>query len=313
MLDLVDGIGLVRTEQMVATGYSQMTSLKQILLTEDAGGYTNLFDWAGQDYRRIFAKLDQDQPVKIRLFDFVHREILNKQEQEQFIAKYGKLDIHGGQALEAWPQLYQRQVRTIFRALKDADTVGTTPLEIMMPAVRTEQDVLAIKKIVSEEAGRLRVKPEQYRFGVMIETLESCENISAIAKHCDFISFGTNDLTQQFFDISRSDLKAHARFAEKNGYDPFRKLSPQIFDLMHATVADARAANPALKIDVCGAQAADPDTAVALFNIGVDNVSVAPNLANLFGLPVLLNYMAYDALQKPGTASAPAGAKKVVP
>lgn len=308
LLDYVAGIGLVRTEQLVAINTRQVQYLKEVLLQNDAGALTNLCSSIQRDYERVIRKLGDENPVKIRLFDFVHHEILNKDEQKRFLDKYGRLDIHGSAALATWPQLYRTQVRAIFDSLNYCRLKNATPLEIMMPSVRTEQDTLEIKKLIAEEARAAGIKPGQYSFGVMAETLESCENIGAIAKHCDFISFGTNDLTQQYFDMSRSDLKAHAAFAGKHGYDPFKKLSPEIFAIMKSVVTRGREANPALKVDVCGAQAADPDTALALFGIGVDNVSVAPNLGNLYGLPALLNYKMYDAQQvaaKPANANAP--------
>jgi hypothetical protein len=304
LLEQVQGIGLVRTEQLVATNGAHHEALKSILLkkSDDGDSYDNLFGSTKYYYGRIIERLGYGTPVKFRLFDFVHREILDKDEQKEFLDIYGKLDIHGGEALDTWPRLYREQVRTIFAALKGADPLTELPLEIMMPAVRTEKDVLDIKSIVDEEARAAGVAQPRYSFGVMVETLQSCENISAIARHCDFISFGTNDLTQEYFGIARSDLKAHANFAGKNGFDPFKKLAPDILNIIQSVVAKGREANKALRIDVCGAQAADPDTAVALFKAGVDNISVAPSLGNLFGLPVLLNYRALDAMKAPPPA-----------
>ncbi|MEZ0226406.1 MAG: aldolase/citrate lyase family protein [Alphaproteobacteria bacterium] len=313
LLEQLQGIGLVRTEQLVATNGSHHEALKSILLkkNDDGDGYDHLFGTSKYYYSRIIDRLDYGTPVKFRLFDFVHREILDKDEQKEFVELYGKLDIHGGEALETWPRLYVEQVRTIFAALKAADPVTELPLEIMMPAVRTEKDVLDIKKIVEEEAKAAGIEPRQYSFGVMVETLQSCENISAIAKHCDFISFGTNDLTQEYFNMARSDLKAHANFAGKNGFDPFKKMAPDILNIIQSVVTKGREANKSLRIDVCGAQAADPDTAVALFKAGVDNISVAPSLGNLFGLPALLNYRAFDAMKGTPPAPTPASSPEV--
>ncbi|MBI3440388.1 MAG: hypothetical protein HY052_01045 [Proteobacteria bacterium] len=298
ILDSIEGIGLVRTEQMVAIDQAQITALKKILLHGDPDdrAYRDLFDDAVYNYGDIIRKLHDAQPVKIRLFDFTHQEILNKEEQKQFLTLHNKLDIHGGEALAAWPRLYQKQIETIFLALRRENVSSGTLLEIMMPAIRTEKEVLDIKHMIDEEACKQGIQPSEYSFGIMAETIEACNNIGQIARHCDFISFGTNDLTQQVLDLPRSDLKAHARFTAKNGYDPFQKIAPQVFDLMKTVVAEGRAANPHLKIDVCGAQAADPDTALSLYDIGVDNISVAPNMSNLYGLPVLLNYRAYEAL-----------------
>src|SRR5690606_34694868 len=108
-------------------------------------------------------------PVKIRLFDFVHGEILTKEEQKPFIEKYGRLDIHGGAALETWPELYRRQAATILSALQSANIWSDRPLEIMMPAVRTEEDTLRIKQVIEEEAEKLGIPRGKFSFGVMVE------------------------------------------------------------------------------------------------------------------------------------------------
>jgi len=299
-LDMVDGIGLVRTEQMAVANQSLLGSIKQALLGGEPNdeAYRNIATQSSYTYSNLVTRLDDNQPVKIRLFDFVHDEILNKGEQRQFLEKYPKLDIHGGEALETWPRLYREQVRSIFDALKWYSYHQATPLEIMMPAVRTEEDVRAIKNIVDEEAQRAGIKPDQYSFGVMAETLDCCTNIEKIAPLCDFISFGTNDLTQQYTGMARGDLKAHARFAQQHGYDPFKILDPAVMGIVCDVTARARKANPALKVDICGAQAADPKTAVQLFRTGINNISVAPNPANLFALPLQLGYMMYDASLK---------------
>ena len=304
LMRYVQGIGLVRTEQMVAASSWQVEGLKNILLkkTGDYADFCQGFRW---DYQRLIEKLDAGTPVKFRLFDFVHGEILNKEEQKQFIGLYGRLDIHGGAALETWPKLYRGQVRAIFEALTEVNPFTEQPLEIMMPAVRTEADVVAIRAIVDEEAKRFGVGPARYSFGVMAETLDACKNIAAIAKHVDFISFGTNDLTQEALNIPRNNLKQQAHFEERHGFNPFRKLAPEILDILRDTIQKGRESKPALKIDVCGAQAADPDTAMKLYGMGIDNISVAPSLGNLFGLPVLLNYRAYDALKGPAPSGAP--------
>jgi hypothetical protein len=106
--------------------------------------------------------------------------------------------------LTAWPSesaitfgaawaLSQPGSDLFFRALRCVDSDSDIPLEIMMPVVKTEDDVLKIKKVIDEDAERAGIESSRYSFGVMIETLESCKNIAAIARHCDFISFGTND------------------------------------------------------------------------------------------------------------------------
>lgn len=297
-LSAVDGIGLVRTEQMAATDSYLLRDVKSVLLDGSDQSYKELSRNSGYSYQGIVGKLNAGQPVKIRLFDFIHSEILSKDEQKIFLQKYPKLDIHGGEALATWPRLYREQVSGIFKELKFANITSGVPLEIMMPAVKTEQDARDIKKVIEGEADKAGISSHQYSFGVMVETVESCENIKKIAPLCDFISFGTNDLTQQYTGMERGDLKAHARFAEKHGYDPFKVLAPEVMGLVKTVTAKGREANPALKVDICGAQAADPATAIKLFEAGIDNISVAPNPGNLYGLPLLLNYQMYDALHQ---------------
>ena len=295
-LGAVEGIGLVRTEQMVAANKRLLEDIKAVLLTGDEAAYKNFSYDSSASYWGFVEKLNDGKPVKIRLFDFVHGEILNRDEQKQFLKKYPRLDIHGGKALATWPRLYREQVGAIFKALKSVSS--DVPLEIMMPAVRTKKDVQTIKKVIEEEAQKAGILSSQYSFGVMIETLDSCKKIEKIAPLCDFISFGTNDLTQQYTGMGRGDLKAHAKYAGKHhGLDPFKVLAPEVLDIVRDVTARGRKANPALKVDICGAQAADPDTAIKLFDAGIDNISVAPNPANLYSLPLLLNYRMYDALQ----------------
>ncbi len=308
-LGVVGAIGLVRTEQMAAASQTLMKNIKSILLDEQNDkAYEELAYRSRGVYMDMFQKLRAGQPVKVRLYDFVHAEILNKDEQKLFLEKYPKLDIHGGEALATFPRLYQEQVRTIFDALKKSEIKSDTPLEIMMPAVRTKKDVLDIKQLIKEEADKAGIASSQYSFGVMAETLECCKKIDVIAPLCDFISFGTNDLTQEYTGMDRGDLKAHAAFAEKNGYDPFKTLAPEVMEIVRDTTARGRAANPALKVDICGAQAADPDTALKLFKTGIDNISVSPSPGNLFGLPLLLNYRQYDELHQKKPANKPKAA-----
>lgn len=307
------GIGLVRTEQMVVTNSNALTNFKSFLFRGDDETCRSFIEGIRYKYDDSVKQL-RHGPVKVRLFDFVHEELLGKEEQKRFLEEYGRLDIHGGAALETWPRLYREQVRALFDSIKATTRFSGTlprPLEIMMPAVRTEQDVLAIKQIVAEEADGAYLDRDTYKFGVMIETLDACKNIEAIAPHCDFISFGTNDLTQQYTGMARGDMRAHALFAKKHGFDPFKELSPDVFKLVTDTLGRGRKVNPALQADACGAQAADIGTALKLFEAGIENISVAATPANLWGLPMQLNYRRYDAMKK--DAARPKPGAKVTP
>ena len=126
-------------------------------------------------------------------------------------------------------------------------------------------------------------------FGVMIETTRSCMEIEEIAKQVDFISFGTNDLTQDYTGIGRGDLLARKKFVAERGFNPFAELAPEIQELMSDVVTKARAVNPDIRVDVCGAQAANAGMLSSFEKMGIDAISVAPNKQNLYVLGTEIN------------------------
>jgi len=297
-LRLAGGIGLVRTEQVAAGLAVQADALREVLLQDTDDAHAKLKASMEDSYRAFIYKMNPSYPVKMRLFDLSPKELFNREDQVKFHEKYGSYNIHGGQALETWPRLYKEQVDAVFQAFKTTNMgYSGKPLQVMMPAVRTEQDTLTVKKLVEAAAQNVGAPDNSYSFGVMIETLDSCKNAAAIIKHCDFISFGTNDLTQQALDVPRDDLRARARYEEKHGFDPYKKLAPEVMVLIQNVCEVARASNPKIEIDICGGQAADMDTAMSLFDVGVDNISVAPSLANLRALPLMLNYRQFDRMK----------------
>lgn len=311
VLEHAADIGLVRTEQLAGASEAQMEALKSFWLEGDEKACETAGRLAQTDYETVFQKLKDGNRVRIRMYDFVQREILDPQGRSRFLAKYGASDIRGGEALAQWPQLYRMQLAAIFKAFRKTEGKKSPPLEIMMPAVKTLADVQAARRVVEDAAKAAGISADKYKFGVMVETLQACENIRAIAPCCDFISFGTNDLTQDYFGVSRTDLKEHEKIKAETGCNPFETMSPEIFDLVGKVTAQARQARPGIEISVCGAQAQDADTAARLFNeAGVDSISVNPTPGNMYGLAVAIAYSAYDMFGKkpatPATALAPA-------
>lgn len=304
------GIGLVRTEQMVSGQKIQKKNLITYLLKDKQIALKDLINSITYDYEKLCDNLWHQRPVRIRLFDIAPRELMTKKEQIAFFAKHHSLDIHGGKAVQTWPELYQQQIRAIISAYNieisaEPESPSPQPIEIMMPAINTKADVLAIKKMVTVEAKAQGLERKHYKFGVMIETLQSCDDIEQIVPHCDFISFGSNDLTQDYFAITRGDLIAQSHFKTKHGYNPFQTMAPEILNLIKATLNKARKIKPKLIIDICGAQAADIAMAETLFNAGIDSISAAPTAMNMMALPARLNYHYYDRLHNAGPANRP--------
>lgn len=272
-------IGLVRTEQGIFTDSHASEKVKTVLL----GGFSKIGDLR-QALRNVHGFKDRENATRYRLMDLNLKEVMTQEQQRQFIARHGRLDIRGGAALSVWTEFYRQQVSVI---AERANSVKGE-IEIMMPAIETGADVAAFTAL-AREAGSGRCP-----LGVMIETRPACDNIAEIAPQCDFISFGTNDLTAAFYNLDRGDLRARHDFTVTNGYDPFVKLSPEVFDLMRGVIAAARAAKPSITIDVCGAQAVNPDTAVDLLDAGINHISVAPTRENLAILPLQLIYRRLD-------------------
>lgn len=300
-------IGLVRTEQITAQTLVQHEAVKALWRGDlDQAASQNFNESMEDNYRQFLSYLKYGKQVKIRLFDLAPEEVLNLEEQREFRAQYKTLNIRGGKALAAWPELYKMQAHAIFSALGQPRS-SQPPLQIMMPAVRSEADVLAAEAIVRDAAKEAGIPEEAYEYGVMIETLEACQNKEKILTHCDFISFGTNDLTQEYFNVPRGNLLMREDLANKLGFDPFLELAPEVGKLVAEVCKEARSKYPRMEIDVCGAQAADPATAVFLLENGVNNISVAPSAANIFALPVRLNYAMVDGLsgQKPDNSPQP--------
>lgn len=300
---IADGIGLVRTEQLVNSSERQASLIRRFLLSDEKATLGPLEGALREDYKTVMEPLESGKPVKIRLFDLSPSEILNEADLAKFRQRHGVTDIHGGAALDAWPELYRTQVRAIMQACKETDSPGPK-LQVMMPAVRTEDDIVRVRAMINEEAEKLGIPRDQYKVGTMVETLGACKNAAAILKHCDFMSFGTNDLTQEFFGIGRGDLKTRQRYAEQHGFDPFKQLAPEIMELIRGVTAEARKIDSGMEIDICGAQASDPATAVALMKAGVDNISVNPDYYNMYILPLRINYQLWaDAQTVPAPES----------
>jgi phosphoenolpyruvate-protein kinase (PTS system EI component) len=294
----IKSVGLIRTEQLIAGNENQSTLTKKIILNGDSE-HDELYRLMLTDYRELlYNNINKCFPCRIRLLDISPDELLNTEEQKEFILRYGTLNIHGKDAIEAWPEIYEAQIKTIFVRMNERNFENqNTPLEIMMPAIRTEEDILKIKKMIKEVAKENSCEDCNYKFGIMIETLDACRNIEEIINHVDFVSFGTNDLTKEFFDIKRNDLRAHARFEQNNGINPFKELAPEILDLIEETVEIIREIKPDTTIGICGAQAANTDTALQLFGAGIDDISVSPTMANLYALPTMINYRKYDSMK----------------
>ena len=183
--------------------------------------------------------------------------------------------------------LYQMQAEALFEAARDADTNAQGPHkitpEIMIPLVKTPEELSAIKEVVDEaakKAGYMFGDKRSYRFGTMIETKEAVMNAAALAKQSDFFSFGTNDLTEAVTGLPRNDIEAVDTWMNQHrAANPFRTLEGSVRAHMQMAAVEGLRANKLLKINACGDQVSCDQPSIQFCqSLNLDAVSVPANL-----------------------------------
>jgi pyruvate,orthophosphate dikinase len=201
------------------------------------------------------------------------------------------------------PELVTMQVRALFEAACDVVKEGVKVLpRVMIPLVahsselEVEQTMLeaVAKEVMSERKTRIA-----YQFGTMIEIPRAALTADQVARHAQFFSFGTNDLTQTTFGISRDDAETGflAEYLQKGilADNPFATLDTQgVGQLMELAVKLGRKTRPKLAIGICGEHGGDPKSIAFCHRIGLDSVSCSP-----FRIPVARLAAAHAALEVP--------------
>jgi len=189
------------------------------------------------------------------------------------------------------------QVKAIFAAVKAADQ--PPHLEIMIPLVDYEQELRILRELVVEIGDELGLRErEDYSVGTMIELPRACFIANLIAKHADFFSFGTNDLTQTALGFSRDDVESKfiPTYIEDKIIDrsPFETIdTPGVGWLVRLAAWVGREAHPGLKLGICGEHGGDPDSVAFCDRTGLDYVSCSP-----FRVPIARLAAAQAALRR---------------
>ena len=197
------------------------------------------------------------------------------------------------------PELTQMQVRAIIEAaIKCAkDGVDVHP-EIMIP-LTSHVNELKMQQTALEEVAQQVIKEQgtkvSYKFGTMIEIPRAALTAGEIAEYAQFFSFGTNDLTQTTFGLSRDDAGSFLPFYVENGIlaeDPFVSLDQVgVGKLVKMACQLGRATRPGIKLGICGEHGGDPSSVIFCHNIGLDYVSCSP-----FRVPIARLAAAHAAL-----------------
>jgi len=304
-----DGIGLVRTEHMFFEGDRIVAMREMILALDEAGrraACAKLLKMQRDDLIELFLIMD-GSPVTVRLLDPPLHEFLPHTEQEMAsVAAAAKLPIervrrraaelqeanpmlgHRGCRLAiTYPEICEMQARAVFEAAVEAGKRSASkraPIaEVMVPLVATVQEIEILKEVIETTAQR--VQEEQgaklmYRIGTMIELPRAALMAGAIASTTEFFSFGTNDLTQTTWGLSRDDAGGFLpNYKTKDivGADPFVSLDVEgVGELIRMASERGRTARPGLKLGICGEHGGDPASIHFCEHLGLDYVSCSP-------------------------------------
>ena len=287
------GIGLCRTEHMFMAE-ERLPLVRAMIMAsgedERREALAKLLPPQQEDFEGIFEAM-AGLPVTIRLLDPPLHEFLPPLEEAESPEMARRiralresnpmLGTRGCRLGLLFPEIYEMQVRAIIRAAAAVEErTGEAPLvEIMHPLVGFAEELRRLRELtvrIAEEEG-----DGAYRCGTMIELPRACIRADEIAEHADFLSFGTNDLTQTTLGFSRDDAEGKflTHYLDEGILDqnPFETLDQGgVGELMEIAVERARTAKPDLKLGICGEHGGDPASVAFCHRLGLDYVSCSP-------------------------------------
>ncbi|SFC98579.1 putative PEP-binding protein [Tropicimonas isoalkanivorans] len=302
-----DGIGLCRTEHMFFEPARLMVMREMIFAdceTDRQAALDQLLPMQREDFVELF-RIMAGEPVCIRLFDPPLHEFLPS-DREGMMGLAESLDMplsrvtrrvealsefnpmlgmRGVRLGVTMPEIYDMQVRAIFEATVQASRQAGAAVvpEIMIPLVSAKREVELVKTRIDSVAAAVRNETGQsfdYRLGVMVETPRAALRAGEIAAHAAFLSFGTNDLTQMTYGLSRDDAGRFMGTYVNNGVfheDPFHSLDREgVGELLLLGAERGRKARPDVTLSVCGEHGGSPDTIAFCRDAGFDYVSCSP-------------------------------------
>ncbi len=302
-----EGIGLCRTEHMFFdTG--RIVAVREMILADSVEERRRALDkilpMQRDDFAQIF-QIMQGLPVTIRLLDPPLNEFLPHGEAEMAeVAAAAGVSVEHVRArklkLDEWnpmlghrgcrlgityPEIYEMQARAIFEAAAQVfkSHGETVEPEIMIPLVAIPKELEILKTLVDEVARAVTASEGveiKYLVGTMIELPRACLRAEEIAKTAEFFSFGTNDLTQTTYGLSRDDATSFLGAYEQRGIidrDPFMTIDTSgVGELVRIGVERGRRARPDIKLGICGEHGGDPDSIQFCQSVGLSYISCSP-------------------------------------
>ena len=319
-----EGIGLCRTEHMFFDS-DRILAVREMILADkiDArrAALAKLLPMQRNDFIELF-EIMAGLPVTIRLLDPPLHEFLPQADHEieevaeQMNASSDALrarvaELHefnpmlghrGVRLLISYPEIAEMQARAIFEAATEvARRTGKAPIpEVMVPLVASKNELDLVKERIVAVAGKVAAETGvaiEYSVGTMIELPRAALRAADIAQSADFFSFGTNDLTQTTFGISRDDAARFiGEYTSKGIFktDPFISLDTEgVGELVRIGTERGRSVKPGLKTGICGEHGGDPASIIFCEGINLDYVSCSP-----FRVPIARLAAAQASLSK---------------
>lgn len=300
---LADGIGLCRSEHMFFEA-DRLTLMREVIFAENsddrAAALERLMPMQRADFTEIFNVM-KDRSVCIRLLDPPLHEFLPSDragmrnlaaalglplsvvtERIETLSEFNPmLGLRGVRLGITFPEIYEMQARAIFEASLDCGS-DVKP-EIMIPLVSAKREVELVKARIDAIAASVRTEKGrdfEYTLGVMVETPRAALRSDDIAGHADFLSFGTNDLTQMTYGLSRDDAgRFMSPYVQQGVYkeDPFHRLDEEgVGELLSIAAKRGRSARPNIILSLCGEHGGEPEAISFVRTIGFDYVSCSP-------------------------------------
>ncbi|RAL20315.1 pyruvate, phosphate dikinase [Lujinxingia litoralis] len=301
-----EGVGLCRTEHLILESAEAVRAMRQVLLTNDwdvrEKGLEELVTYQRHELAQIMRAMD-GLPVMVRLLDppaheFLPRtragrksvaEVLGLSEEavkwrvEALEETNPMLGFRGGRLAMVYPQLYEAQVQAIVEASRQVEDEGVrTGVEIAIPMIADPGEAQHLSAVVHDAVARHlygMTRDTDVKVGVMVEVPRAAMLAGELALEADFFSFGTNDLTQLMWGMSRDDASRFIDAYREQGVlteDPFEIIDRGgVGQLMRKAIRQGRLVHPQLTIGVCGEHAGEP-TSIRFFEaLNLDYLSVS--------------------------------------
>lgn len=291
-----EGIGLCRTEHQFLG--ERLPLIRRVLLAEDEraeeAALTALGEAQREDFRDLLTGIGS-RPVTVRLLDAPMHEFLPGPGQAENAAAEAQaeslreanpmLGVRGVRLALLHDKLYPAQAEALFTAWIDVVAEGIRPeLEVMIPLVALPEELASAARQVRRAAETVTERTGvevPYRIGSMVETPRAALLADQLAATAEFLSFGTNDLTQLTYGFSRDDVERRVLEPYIAGgllnASPFARLDPDgVGALIEIAVRKARSVRPRIKLGVCGEHGGDPESIDLCHRLGLHYVSCSP-------------------------------------